>query len=92
MEYWDTLIVQFMDEAQGSREPQATASQLSHGETLQQTEKPNRSRSQDLNSHTRQESLDKVRKGITELKLVVNKVELPASSAHLKMNFTLKEQ
>ena len=70
-----------MDEAEGSREPQATAAQLNHGETSQQTEKSNRSRSQDLDSHIRQESLDKVKKGFTKLKLVVNKMEPLASSA-----------
>ena len=81
MEYRDTQIVQFMDEAEGRGEPQVTATQLSHGETQQQTEKPHRSRSPDLGSHTRQESLDKIRKGFTRLKLVLNKVEPLAPSA-----------
>ena len=81
MGYRDTRVMQFMDEAEGSREPQAKAMQLSHGETSQQTKKPNRSRLQDLDSSTRQESLDKVRKGIAKLKLVIKKVEPPASSA-----------
>ena len=81
MEYRDTWAVQIMDKAEGSREPQATATQLCHGETPQQTEKPHRSRLPDLGSSTRQESLDKVRKGFTKQRLVVNKVELPASSA-----------
>ena len=69
-----------MDEAEGSREPQATAAQLSHGETSQWTEKPNRSRLQDLDSSTRKESVDKVRKGFTKLKSVVNPFDtLPIS-------------
>ena len=81
MEYRDTWVVWSTNEAEGSGEPQATAMQLSHGETLHKTEKCHRPGSQGLDSHTRQESLDKVRKGFAKLRLVVNKVELPASSA-----------
>ena len=77
------LVVQFIDEAEGSGEPQETAVELSHGEILQWTEKPNRSRLQDLDSHTRQESLDKVRKGFTELKSVVNKIGRLPYQLHL---------
>ena len=81
VEYRDTQIVQFMDEAEGSGEPQATATQLHHGETPQQTKNPHRSRSPDLGSCTRQKSLDKVRKGFTKLRSVVNNVEPLAPSA-----------
>ena len=81
MEYRDTRVVWFMNEAEGSREPQATAMQLSHGKTLHESEKPHRPGSQGLYSRTRQESLDKVRKGFTKLRSVVNKVKLLASSA-----------
>ena len=64
-EYRDTWVVQFMNESEGRGK----------------AERPNRSRSQDLDSCTRQESLDKVRRGITKLKSVVKKVEPLASLA-----------
>ena len=62
-----------MVEMEGGGEPQATAVQQGHGKTPHQTEEPHRSRHQDSDSHTRQEGLDTVRKGIAKLKSVVKK-------------------
>ena len=54
---------------------------MSQGETSLPTGKLSQSRLQDLDSHMRQEGLNKVKKGFTMLISVVQKVELPASSA-----------
>ena len=75
----DMRVVQFMDEQEGGGEPQATAVQQSHEKTKCQTEEPHRLRSQDSDSHTWQEGLDRVRRSVTRLKSVVKKPDPPAA-------------
>ena len=72
--------MQFMDEEEEGGEPQVTAVQQCHEKTSYQAEEPQRSRSQDSNSHAWQEGLDQVRRSMSKLKSLVKNPDLLAAS------------
>ena len=68
-----------MDEQEEAGETQATAVQQSCEKTPYQAEELCKSRSQDSDSHTQQEGLDRVRRSATKFKSVIKKPNPPAA-------------